>query len=89
MSAGFPSPEVARLASRKNFGRLERTYLPRKEVDVQEKHSGLFIAASLAAIACLATGGILWWVFVDRVLPLVPPARRRRQRCPVRRPALP
>jgi len=65
-----PSPEVAELASRENLGRLEHTFLPRKEVDVQEKRSGLFIAAYLAAIACLVTGGILLWVFVDPMLAL-------------------
>jgi hypothetical protein len=65
---GSPSPEVAQLASRRGFGRLEHTFLPRKEVNVQEKHRGLFIAASLTGIAGLATGGILlsvytvWWV---------------------------
>ncbi|MFF5184992.1 DUF6585 family protein [Streptomyces sp. NPDC000345] len=69
---GSLSPEVAELASRKNLGRLEHTFLPRKEVDVQEKRSGLLIAAYLAAIACLATGGILLWLFVDRVLALFP-----------------
>ena len=67
-----PSPEVAELASRKNFGRLEHTFLPRKDVDVQEKRSGLFIAAYLAAIACLAIGGVLLWAFVDPVLALFP-----------------
>jgi hypothetical protein len=69
---GSPSPEVARLASREDFGLLEHTFLPRKEFDVQEKRSGLFIAAFLTAIACLATGGILLWLFVDRVLALYP-----------------
>ncbi|GAA3790546.1 DUF6585 family protein [Streptomyces phyllanthi] len=67
-----PSPEVVQLASRKNFGRLEHTFLPRKEVNVQEKHRGLFIAASLAAIACLTTGGILLWAFVHWTLASYP-----------------
>ncbi len=58
MSVGdSPSPEVARLPSREDFGLLEHTFLLRKEVDVQEKRSELFIAAFLAAVACLATGG--------------------------------
>ncbi|WP_302184848.1 hypothetical protein [Streptomyces sp. AC495_CC817] len=39
---------------------------------MQEKRSGLFIAAFLTAIACLATRGILLWLFVDRVLTLYP-----------------
>ncbi|MFF6801181.1 hypothetical protein [Streptomyces sp. NPDC012616] len=39
---------------------------------MQEKRSGLFIAAFLTAIACLATGGILLWLFVDRVLTSYP-----------------
>ncbi|SHI24901.1 hypothetical protein [Streptomyces sp. 3214.6] len=69
---GSPPPEVAGLASRENFGLLEHTFLPRKEVDVQAKRSGLFIAAFLTAIACLATGGSLLWLFVDRVLTLYP-----------------
>ncbi|MGW2619364.1 DUF6585 family protein [Streptomyces sp. NPDC001500] len=59
---GSPSPEVAQLASRRGFGRLEHTFLPGKEVNVQEKYRGLFIAASLTGIAGLATGGILLWV---------------------------
>lgn len=67
-----PSPEVARLASRHGFGRLERTFLPRKELNVQESNRGLFIAASLAAIACLATGGVLLWVLVSWALALYP-----------------
>lgn len=59
---GSPSPEVAQLASRRGFGRLDHTFLPRKEVNVQEKYRRLFLAASLAGIASLATGGILLWV---------------------------
>jgi hypothetical protein len=69
---GSPSPEVARLASRENFGRLEHTFPPRKEVDVQEKYRGLFIAGSLAAVACLATGGILLVVYVHWGFALYP-----------------
>ncbi|MFI9566116.1 DUF6585 family protein [Streptomyces rishiriensis] len=69
---GSPPPEVARLASRENFGLLEHTFLPRKEVDVQEKRGGLSIAAFLTAIAWLATGGILLWLFGGWVLALCP-----------------
>lgn len=64
---GSPSPEVTQLASRRGFGRLEHTFLPRKEVNVRENHRGLFIAACLTGVAGLATGGILlgvytsWW----------------------------
>ena len=67
-----PSSEVARLASRKGFGRLEHTFLPRKELNVQEKYRGLFIAASVTGIACLATGGVLLWVFVTWALGTYP-----------------
>lgn len=56
---GSPSSELAQLASRRGFGRLEHTFLPRKEVNVQEKCRGLFIAASPTGIAGLATGSIL------------------------------
>lgn len=65
---GTPSPEAAQLASRRGFGRLEHTFLPTKEVNVQEKYRGLFIAACLTGVAGLAAGGILlgvytsWWV---------------------------
>ncbi|MDQ0771681.1 hypothetical protein QF026_000147 [Streptomyces aurantiacus] len=69
---GSPSPEVTQLASRRGFGRLEHTFLPSKEVNVQEKYRGLFIAASLTGIAGLATGGILLWVFVTWVLGMYP-----------------
>ncbi len=67
-----PSSEVARLASRKGFGRLEHTFTPRREVNVQEKYRGLFIAASVTGIACLATGGVLLWVFVTWALGTYP-----------------
>lgn len=56
-----PAPEVVGLASRKNFGRLEHTFLPRKAADVQEKHNGLRVATYLGAIACLATGASCCW----------------------------
>ncbi|MBT2480485.1 hypothetical protein [Streptomyces sp. ISL-94] len=59
------SPEVAALAFRTGSGRLGHTFLPGKELNGQEKNRGLFIADSLAAIACLATGGVLLWVFVS------------------------
>ncbi|GAA3289740.1 hypothetical protein GCM10020295_02320 [Streptomyces cinereospinus] len=65
---GSPSPEVAGLAFRNGLGRLERTFLPRKEVNVKEGSRGLFMAASVTAIACLATGGVLLWVFVSWAL---------------------
>jgi hypothetical protein len=70
--AGDPSPEVARLALRNGFGRLEHTFLPRKEVNVKEEHRRLFMAASVIGIACLATGGVLLWVFVSWALALYP-----------------
>ncbi|MFE9680827.1 DUF6585 family protein [Streptomyces sp. NPDC006285] len=66
------SPEVAGLASRNRLGRLERTFLPKREVAVQEGHRGLFVAVSLAGIACLATGGVLLWVFVSWAFALYP-----------------
>jgi hypothetical protein len=69
---GSPSPEVARLACREDFGLLEHTFLPRKEVDIKEKYRGLFIAGSLAAIASLASGGILLVVYVHWGFALYP-----------------
>lgn len=62
---GSPSPEVAQLASRRGFGRLEHTFLPRKDVNVRERYRGLFIAGSVTGIAGLATGGILLWVYTS------------------------
>lgn len=76
---GSPPPEVAGLASRENFGLLDHTFLPRKEADVQEKRSGLFIAAFLTAIACLTTGASCCgssWTGCSRCTP----AHRRSQR---------
>ncbi|GKQ40625.1 DUF6585 family protein [Streptomyces sp. A012304] len=70
--AGSPSPEVTRLALRNGFGRLERTFLPRKEVNVKEENRRLFMAAAVSAIAILATGGVLLWIFVSWALALFP-----------------
>nr|WP_217422857.1 DUF6585 family protein [Streptomyces sp. 8P21H-1] len=39
---------------------------------VQEGHRRLFVAGSLAGVACLASGGILLWVFVSWAFALYP-----------------
>ncbi|MGA5098470.1 DUF6585 family protein [Streptomyces lavendulocolor] len=67
-----PSPEAARLAARTALGRLEHTFPPRKEVAVREDHRGLFVAASVTAVACLAAGGVVLWLLVSWVLALYP-----------------
>ncbi|MEV7833330.1 DUF6585 family protein [Streptomyces subrutilus] len=69
---GSPSPEAADLAARKGFGRLEHTFLPRKELDVRDGRRGLFMAGAIAGTAALGAGGVLLWTSYSRILALYP-----------------